>query len=434
MAKLQHFYQHLTDVDDRKSEARLPEHLVDRQPVQFFTHVGSLGATKTGDGLVDPKLILTWLLNSMGAPAYLIGLLVPIREALALLPQLFLAPLVQRSDERRWFWVAGSVVQGLSAIGMGLSAFALNGVVGGAVIVALLVAFALGRCVCSTSYKDVLGRTLVKRSRGSATGLAGSIASVLVLGFGAALAFGVLPINVETIGSALLVAGGLWIGAAALFSTLKEDKTDTNDQGEKVGFDTLVSQFHLLGEDRQLVRFIIVRGLLVATALAPPFIVALSGMTGGRTLGSLGAFVIASAVASIASSYVWGRLADRSSRRVLIYAGLGAAAVCAVTALAGVVRPDLLAGVGGPVLLFGLMIAYQGVRLGRSTHIVDMAPAEHRASYTALTNTIIGVVLLVGAIFGVVAALFGNSVVLMLFAAMALAAAWLGQGLDEVQA
>ena len=43
---------------------------------------------------------------------------------------------------------------------------------------------------------------------------------------------------------------------------------------------------------------------------------------------------------------------------------------------------------------------HQGVRLGRTTHVVDMADEDSRAAYTALSNTIIGVVLLAGGIFG----------------------------------
>lgn len=56
-----------------------------------------------------------------------------------------------------------------------------------------------------------------------------------------------------------------------------------------------------------------------------------------------------------------------------------------------------------PALLWLLMIAYKDVRLGRSTHLVDMANEHHRVTYTALSNTIIGVLLLAAAGFGAVA-------------------------------
>jgi hypothetical protein len=51
-------------------------------------HLASLSMTKIGDGLVDPKLVLSWALNAAGAPQAAIGLLVPLRESLAMLPQI----------------------------------------------------------------------------------------------------------------------------------------------------------------------------------------------------------------------------------------------------------------------------------------------------------------------------------------------------------
>ena len=123
---------------------------------------------------------------------------------------------------------------------------------------------------------------------------------------------------------------------------------------------------------------------------------------------------------------------DVSSRRVLQIAGLASAAVLALTALAG------WAGLGTNVwvfagLLYLLMIAYEGVRNGRSTHLVDMAPENRRAAYTAVSNTIIGAVLIFGGVFGVLAGIAGPGAVLLVFAAMCLGAAALAQGLEQVQ-
>jgi hypothetical protein len=84
-------------------------------------------------------------------------------------------------------------------------------------------------------------------------------------------------------------------------------------------------------------------------------------------------------------------------------------------------------------MLFGLMIAYHGVRQGRSTHLVDMASPQNRASYTALSNTIVGLVLLgAGALFAALAA-FSVTLVIGLFAVMCFAAAMIAIGLDDVQ-
>ncbi len=55
-------------------------------------------------------------------------------------------------------------------------------------------------------------------------------------------------------------------------------------------------------------------------------------------------------------------------------------------------------------MLFVLNVAHAGVRIGRKTHVVDIG-GGHKAEYVALSNSVIGVLLLV--IGGAVSALIG---------------------------
>ncbi|MEC7256689.1 MAG: MFS transporter, partial [Pseudomonadota bacterium] len=132
-------------------------------------HVAALSLTKVADGLIDPKLILSWLMTALGAPGYLIGALVPLREAGALLPQIMLAPRVQAMRHRKWMWVAGSAGQGGCAALIVLAALTLQGVAAGLAICAALAGLALFRAACSVSFKDILGKTIAKRRRGAIT-------------------------------------------------------------------------------------------------------------------------------------------------------------------------------------------------------------------------------------------------------------------------
>jgi hypothetical protein len=87
-----------------------------------------------------------------------------------------------------------------------------------------------------------------------------------------------------------------------------------------------------------------------------------------------------------------------------------------------------------PMLLFVLMIAHQGVRLGRSVHVVDMADRDNRAAYTALSNSVVGLILLAGGVLGLIAQWFGIGAVLLIFTLMAALAIVAAAGLDDVQA
>lgn len=425
-------YSLLTGEDDGRVCRNIPEEACKEQPGNFLKHILSLAATKTGGGLADPKLVLPWLLLTLGAPSFLVGFLVPVREAGALLPQLVTAAWIRSLPRRKWAWAIGSAIQGFAVFGMAIAGLTMDGAAAGWTVVGLLAVFAIARSVCSVSYKDVLGKTVSKSTRGTATGTAGTIAAVLVLLFGGLLSLGILDISIGVVTSALFVAGGLWLVAAAVFSTLLETRGATEGGGNALT--VAMKQISLLKTDRQLVRFIIARSLLTATAMAPPFLIALSGQTGNRQFGQLGMFVIASGLASVVSSFIWGKLSDRSSRRVLIFAALIGALAVGTAGVLSILAADIVQyAFVLPTLHFILMIAHEGVRLGRSTHIVDMADENTRSAYTALSNTIIGLVLVIGGVFGSIAQAAGESVVLVIFMGMGITAAMVARGLHEVQ-
>ncbi len=396
-------------------------------------HTACLAMTKTGDGLVDPKLILSWALNSVGAPQTAIGLLVPLRESFTMLPQIVEAAWLRTLKTRRFVWSAGSAIQAVAVACMAAVLWLLEGAAAGWAVAGLIVVFALGRSLASVSYKDVLGSTVDKGNRGSVTGIAGSIAATIVLIFGAALSFGFIPLTLPAIVIALSIGAGLWLLASGLF-TLLEEPAQAADGGEaSVGIAAVVSH---LREDPQLQRFTVCRILLSATAFAPPFIVSAAhgGSASGLQLGSLGPFVLASSIASILGSGFWGVVSDSSSRRVIMLAALLGTLVLAV--LAAVLFLDA----GGPlpvlwaaIALFVLMMAYQGVRRGRSTHIVDMAPGEARSGYAAISNTVVGLLLLGGGTFGILADVAGLALVFAVLAVMCAAGAVAAKGLEDVQ-
>lgn len=423
----------LTGDDADEFDEDMPDSAAGSQTANFVRHVISLTATKTGDGLADPKLVLTWLLGAMGAPATAIGLLVPLRESLALLPQLFVATWLRKLKRRKWAWVSGSVIQGLSVLGMALATIALPGSMASWAIVALLATFSVARSACSVSYKSILGKTVKKNSRGTATGTAGSAAAILVLVFGLLLSTGIVPLTIPAISASLLVGGGLWLAAAALFSTMDEAPRATAE--EPIGMAKTMKQFRLLRQDPQLTRLIMSRGLLTATALAPPFILALGRHAERTSLSSLGPFVAASSLAAIFSSYIWGMLADRSSRLVMIASAFGGFAVLAAMGLGGLLFDHSAIFLSSlPIAVFCLTVFHQGIKLGRSTHLVDMATEGTRSSYTAVSNTIIGVILMLGGVFGVASEYAGPAAILVTLSIMSLSGALVATGLNNVQA
>lgn len=410
----------------------LPESACREQPRNYGLHVVSLSLTRVGEGLADTKLVLAWLLDAIGAPTWAIGLLVPIRESLAMLPQLLISARIRQLSIRKTVYVVGCVVQGAAILGFGLVGLTLSGSVAGIIAIGLITAFALGRSLCSISHKDVLAKTVDIGRRGSVSGIAGSIAAAATLLLAAGYSTGYIPLTVPVVAGAVIIGGMAWFLAAFVFGSIREYPGAT--EGGINGLAAVFAQLKLLHSDVRLQRFILTRGLLLSTALAPPFFIALSGDHEPSGLGTLGLFMMAAAAASLLSSYVWGRLADRSSRRVLMYTAALASLANAVAAFSALVTPGWLNSAPLlPAMLFVLMVAHQGVRLGRTVHVVDMADLDSRATYTALSNSVVGVLLLAGGVFGVIAQWLGVGIVLTLFTLMAAMAILAAAGLDEVQ-
>lgn len=417
----------VTDADDGHVEQG-DSALRRDEPRNFFLFVGSHFLTKLGDALSNPKTTLTWLAGTLGVPGWMAALLVPLRESGSMLLQVGVASGVQRFAHRKWAWSLGSLLQAGSMFGMALCALFLRGVVAGAVLLGLLALFALSRSLSSVSSKDVLGRTLPKRRRGRATGWAASAAGVATLLVGA-VAVWLGPDALPAWGYAALLAGAglLWLAAAVLFAAVREPRAS----GQGSGSDT---RLRLLLHDAPLRRFVLARALLMCTALSAPYYVILAQRHLGHTPRVLAAFIVAQGLASMLGSPVWGRLADRSSRRVMVVGGIGGGALGALLAAATLWWSGVLALAWVmPLMYFLLSLVHQAVRIGRKTYVIDMAEGDTRTDYVAVSNSAIGVLLLV--VGGIAAALSAWSLaaVLALLAAMGLAGAMLSARLSHVE-
>ncbi|MDY6941700.1 MAG: MFS transporter [Pseudomonadota bacterium] len=388
-------------------------------PGNFFLMLSSLVLTKIGDLLINPKTVLAWLIGAVGAPPALVAWLVPIRESGSLIPQLIIAAQIRRQPHRKPVWVIGSTLQGLCVLAMGISVYLLEGTAAGLAVVGLLIAWSLSRGLCSVAMKDVQGKCIPKTRRGRLAGLASTFSGVATLVI-TMLAFSTnrdpsLPFYTGL----LFGAGLLWMGAALLFSRIDEFAGETAGGGNALN--DAIRSLSLLKWDKPFRDFVMTRGLLMASALGAPFLVVLTQDGGGWMLGS---FVLASALASMLSAGIWGWMADVSSRLVMVRAGALAALVCLTGAcLALAAEGDKTLGWIYPGLFFVLAVAHDGVRIGRKTYLVDMAGGNKRTDYVAVSNTVIGVLLLVVGGLSALASSISPAVALLLLAAMGLTGA-----------
>jgi len=430
-SRLDSLYDLITGDEDARVCKDIPSASCQDQPINFFSYLISNLLTKVADELASAKLVLPWLIGWLGAPALLVGLLVPIREAGVLLPQLAVAAAIRRLPLRKGVWIIGSLASAAALAAMAIAAATLSGAVAGWAIVALLVLFSLARGLCSVSAKDVLGKTVSKARRGRLMGLSAGLAGAFTLALGLALqtmdqdgADAILVV-------ALLGGGGfLFAIAAGVFALIREQPGASEGGGNALN--AALESIGLLRSDALFRRFVLVRIALLSVALVPPFYVLLAQQASAGDLGALGLLIIASGLASSISAPIWGRLSDHSARLVMALAASLAGALGILTWLLVELQAQVLTDVGFGILYLLLGIAHAGVRLGRKVYLVDMASSETRASMVAVSNTVIGVAMLVAGLVGLLGDLYGTAFVILVLGLIALGAGLYALRLHEV--
>lgn len=425
-------YDRITGDEDARVCKDIPAAACRDQPHNFFAYLLANLFGKVADEIASAKLVIPWMFGVLGVPAAFTGFLVPIREAGVLLPQLAVAAAVRGLAVRKGVWLLGAVLSALSLAGMALVLLNLSGAAAGGMILLLLVVFSLARGLCSVAAKDVLGKTVSKSRRGALMGWSAALSGAIVLAIGLGLSLLDLASAGPGLFAGLLAAGGLlWLAAAAVFASIREQPGATSGGGNALS--VALQHLRLARDDRPFRQFLIARTLLLSIALAPPFYVLLAQqLTDGGLLG-LGVLIIANGLASSLSSPFWGYWGDRSSRRVMALAAGGTGLLGILTFVAVQAGASWLHNIAGLALIFLVLnVMHGGVRLGRKIYLVDMATQQTRAAYVAVSNTLIGILMLIGGLLGVLATWLGAAGIVLLLGVAALGAAGYALRLPEV--
>ncbi len=423
-------YDLITGDEDARVCKDIPGSACDDQPHNFFAYLGANLLSKVADELASAKLVLPWLLASLGIPATFTGFVVPIREAGVLLRQLVVAAYIRRLAVRKWVWVLGAGLSSIALLAMAAVGISLDGAVAGVAIIAALVCYSLARGLCSVAAKDVVGKTVSKTRRGRLMGLASGIAGLFTLAIGLYVEFFAGGLESASAAAGLiLLAALIWLPAMVLFSIIRETPGTTSGGGNAL--DVAIRSLSILRTDPVFCRYIVSRIWLLSVAVAALFYVLLARARLGGELAGLGMLIIAGAVAGSVSAPLWGWMGDRSSRLVIAVAA-AVAGLLGVTTWLIADTPLLEHAVSHAVIFLVLNFAHSGVRLGRKIYLVDLATEQNRAALVAVSNTIIGVAMLVVGLVGVFADAVGIAELIFLLGVLSLIATAYAWRMPEV--
>ncbi len=412
----------------------IPEAACTHLPKNYLLNIANGSATKLAEQVAGPNLVLPWLLNALGAPVWLIGLLMPIKQAASLLPQLAVSGYIRQFPMRKWFWVGAGTLQALCLWLMIAAALMLTPLAAGLSIVILLGIFSAASGMGSVAFQDVVGKTIPKGNRGRLLAHRATIGGLLAIATGLLLKMWLgTHENLSTYLGLLGLGGVLWGLGALCFALTQEEAGAT--AGGRNPIDEARAGWQLFQQQRGYRQYLYSRTLLVCIEIAAPFYVIL-----GQQQFSVGSFqlfsalLIAIGLAQVLSSPFWGRFADTSSRRVMVYSNaLGT--VAAVFALIFSVLPDAWQNVYSYGLVFIILgFAEAGARLGRKTYLVDAVDGTDRATYVAFANSGIGALTLLMGALGILGQLLGMQGLIAVLALLGIVGVFISLRMPEAEA
>jgi MFS family permease len=379
--------------------------------------------------------VLTWFVQQLGGSNFLIGLVGPLRDAGWFLPQLFISHWLQRAPLKQPLYrrAAAARMAAWSTWTVAVFVLADNPA---ALLLVFLTAYAVNSLASGFAglpFMEIVAKTIPARRRGSYFGarmftgglltlLAGVLVSVM-LSADNPVPF---PRNVGVLFAVSFVSAAVGLTAFAL---VKEPRSEVRDDG--ITFTAhLQRAFRLPRYDLNLRYMLLARVAILLSYVAMPFFSIFSINVLGAPASIIGVYLGVRTIAALAINPVWSRLSDRRGNKLV----LQLAVALGVVMLSWVVlAPPLTAAAGVPaqqrmylfVPVFALMGLFEtGAGIGAVNLTLEVAPANDRAIYIGLTNTVLGVAYISTAVSGLIVDAVGYAGVFVLGWLLLLFASW----------
>jgi MFS family permease len=428
--------------------------LYPRSKVEYVTHTQqpnessdphlrrnfSLGILNGGmfgfaEALMSIDTVLTWFVQQLGGSNFLIGLIGPLRDAGWLLPQLFISHRLQREPLKQPLYRRAAMIRIVAWLIWTTAVFVLAGHPS-ALLLVFFAAYgvnALASGLAGLPFMEIVAKTIPPDRRGSyfgarmfLGGLLGLLAGVLVSVMLAERNPTPFPQNV---GVLLIVAFAAAMVGLAAFALVKEPRSEVRDDG--ITFVAhLQRAFRLPRQNRDLRYMLLARVAILLSYVAAPFFSIYSINVLGAPPSIIGVYVGVRTLTALAINPLWSRLSDRRGNKLVMQLTTmcGAAMLLWVVLAPPVtqawgVSADLRLYLFVPV--FALMGIYEtGIGIGANNLTLEVAPANDRAIYIGLTNTVLGVAYISTVVSGLIVDAVGYTGVFVLGLLLLLLASW----------
>jgi MFS family permease len=387
------------------------------------------------EALMSIDTVLTWFVQQLGGSNFLIGLVGPLRDAGWFLPQLFISHRLQREPLKQPMYRRAAVVRMVAWLVWTLAVFVLAGNPS-LMLLVFFTAYAINSLASGFAglpFMEIVAKTIPPNRRGIyfgarmfAGGLLSLLAGVLVGVMLAETNPTPFPQNVGVLFVISFVSAAVGLTA---FGVVKEPRSEVRDDGITFAAH-LQRAVRLPRHNRNLRYMLLARVAILLSYVAAPFFSIYSINVLGALPSIIGVYLIARTITALAINPVWSLLSDRRGNKLVMQL----ATACGVVMLLWVVLTPLVSQAAGIsadirtylfVPVFALMGIYEtGVGIGAVNLTLEVAPANDRAIYIGLTNTVLGIAYISTAVSGLIVDAAGYEGVFVLGLILLLVASW----------
>jgi MFS family permease len=391
----------------------IPESEVKRS---FALGVFNGAAFSLAEALIDPPLVLTWFVSQLTSSNLLAGLVSPLGNAGWFLPQIFVSARIQRMERKMPSYALAAVIRTIIWIFLAVAVWVVDDPQ--ILLISFFVLYSIARLtsgLAGLTFFDVVAKTIPARRRGSFFSWRQLLGSLLGLGGGwivkTVLNHPALPFPD---GHALLFALYCVVMVPGLvsFISIREPPRKVVNIPVKIS-EQLRRASQLLRENKVYRRHLSARTALILAGVVLPFYGIYAKDVLGAPEGMVGVYVTTRIAAQMLFNLPWGRLSDRYGNRLamqLLSLGSGATVLLALILIATVEFLHLQ-GTWLPYLALPLFFLDGAIRpaqvLSGSNFLLELVPEDERPLYLGLSNTLMGIVVLISGMGGAVVDLFG---------------------------
>jgi hypothetical protein len=369
------------------------------------------------ESLIDPTLVLATFVNTLTNSPLLVGIVVPLREGLWALPQLWVSGWLQNIPHKMTIYRLSTIFRSVSWGLLALSVLLIRDPQW--LIISFFFLYSISAVMNGLGglpFLEVVGKTIPSDRLGEffawrmgLGGLAGVAASFFVrwiLTPGSPLPF---PTNYG------VLVLGFFIGASiglVLFNFVREpiqkDVLPVMLFREQLKRATLI-----LRADKNFLRFVLMQSTLIWSGAATPFFAIFVQNELGGSKAFLGIYLAVVTLTNLAANVVLGRVSRRIGYRkiIIISAIAGLVMSSGVLVMAILAKPLHFTAVFAsyclvPVFIFSA-IRRTSQSIAADSLLLNIVPENERSIYIGLSNTLMGLVLLSMGLSGLIMQIFG---------------------------